>query len=65
MLTRMKKEGRVEACGAVANYNTSSLTGLRNWFEVITNRWEIKGFIFMDFMAQKKAPEAVWEMVRR
>ena len=41
------------------------LTGLRNWFEVITNRWEIKGFIFMDFMAQKKAPEAVWEMVRR
>ncbi|KAL2050106.1 hypothetical protein ABVK25_009609 [Lepraria finkii] len=49
MLTRMKKEGRVEACGAVANYNTSSLTGLRNWFEVITNRWEIKGFIFMEF----------------
>lgn len=31
--------GRVEACGAVANYNTSSLTGLRNWFEVITNRF--------------------------
>ena len=64
MLTRMKKEGRVAACGAVANYNTSSPTGLRNWFEVIMNRLEIKGFVVMDFMAQGKAPEAVWEMVK-
>ena len=64
MLTRMKKEGRVAACGAVADYNTSKPTGLRNWFEVITNRLEIKGFIIFDFLGQGKAPEAVGELVK-
>ncbi len=64
MLSRMKKDGRVAACGAVSNYNTSRPTGLRNWFEVILNRLEIKGFIILDFVASGKAGEATAEMVK-
>ena len=64
MLTRMKKEGRVAACGAVSDYNTSKPRGLRNWHEIITNRLEIKGFIVLDFVASGKAGEATVEMVK-
>lgn len=64
MLTRMKKGGRVAACGAVANYNKSDPTGLKNWFEVISNRIEIRGFIIIDFLMQGKGPEAVAELVK-
>lgn len=64
MLTRMKKDGRVAACGAVADYNKSEWTGLKNWFEVISSRIEIKGFIILDFLAQGKGPQAVGELVQ-
>lgn len=64
MLTRMKRHGRVAACGAITNYNTSDPTGLKNWVEVISNRIEIKGFIVMDWLAQGKGPDAVKEMVQ-
>ena len=60
MLTRMKKGGRVAACGAITDYNKSEKTGLKNWFEVISNRIEIKGFVNLDFV---EGPEAVKEMV--
>ncbi len=63
MLTRMKKGGRIAACGAITNYNKSEKAGLKNWFEVISNRIEIKGFIVNDFIAEGKRPEAVKEMV--
>ena len=51
MLTRMAKHGRVAACGAISNYNSSgdSITGLKNWFEVISMRIKLEGFIVMDF----------------
>lgn len=51
MLTRMAKHGRIAACGAISNYNSSgdAITGLKNWFEIISMRIEIKGFIVMDF----------------
>jgi NADPH-dependent curcumin reductase CurA len=51
LLTRMAKNGRIAACGAISNYNSSgdAITGLKNWFEVITMRIEIKGFIVLDF----------------
>ncbi len=64
MLTRMKKWGRVAACGAVAEYNKSDPTGLKNWHEIISNRIEIKGFIIFDFLAQGKGPQAVGELVQ-
>lgn len=63
MLTRMKKGGRVAACGAITDYNRSEKSGLKNWFEIISNRIEIKGFIVLDFLAEGKGPEAVKEMV--
>ena len=51
MLTRMARHGRIAACGAISNYNSSgdAITGLKNWFEIITMRLEIKGFIVLDF----------------
>jgi len=51
MLTRMARNGRVAACGAISNYNSSgdAITGLKNWFEVVSMRIEIKGFIVMDY----------------
>lgn len=59
MLTRMAKHGRVIACGSIANYNTE--TGKResifNWFDVITMRLKLTGFIVTDFM--KDFPQAM------
>ena len=63
MLTRMKRGGRVAACVAITDYNRSEKSGLKNWFEVISNRIEIKGFINLDFLAEGKGPEAVKELV--
>ncbi|KAK5131910.1 hypothetical protein LTR08_000498 [Meristemomyces frigidus] len=52
MLTRMARHGRIAACGAVSNYNNSPerSTGVKNWFEVISMRIEILGFIVLDFI---------------
>lgn len=36
---------------------------MKNWYEVISNRIEIKGFIILDFLAEGKGPDAVKEMV--
>ncbi|KAI4093579.1 MAG: hypothetical protein LQ344_002806 [Seirophora lacunosa] len=62
MLTRMKRHGRIAACGAVAEYNRSDKHGIKNWFEVISNRIEIKGFIVFDFL--HKLEEATAELVK-
>ena len=50
MLTRMARFGRIVACGTVASYNDPNSPGLKNWFEVVSMRIEIKGFIVLDFM---------------
>ena len=63
MFTRMKRHGRIAACGAIVDYNSNEKSGLKNWFEVISNRIEIKGFIILDFIAAGKAPAAVKEIV--
>jgi NADPH-dependent curcumin reductase CurA len=50
MLTRMAKFGRVSCCGAISNYNSSegNLTGVKNWFEIISMRLKCQGFIVLD-----------------
>lgn len=62
MLTRVKRYGRIAACGAVAEYNKSDGHGIKNWNEIITNRIEIKGFIILDFLP--KAQEATGELIK-
>ncbi|EGO01233.1 hypothetical protein SERLA73DRAFT_179361 [Serpula lacrymans var. lacrymans S7.3] len=59
MLTRIKQHGRVAACGAISNYTHDNLdaANLRNWFEIITSRLTVKGFIVLDYFP--RAGEAV------
>jgi len=58
MLSRMARHGRVAACGAISNYNNSKerTTGLKNWFEIISMRIQVRGFIVIDYMS--RFPEA-------
>lgn len=60
MLTRVKRFGRISACGSISEYNNSSPPGFKNWFEVIANRITIRGFICLD--AGARWPEMVKEM---
>jgi len=55
MFTRMAKGGRIAACGAISNYNTSASkqSGLKNWFEVISMRIQIRGFIVTDYLSHR------------
>ncbi|KAL8807422.1 MAG: hypothetical protein Q9182_000761 [Xanthomendoza sp. 2 TL-2023] len=53
MLLRIKRHGRIAACGDVAEYNKvgEERYGIKNWFEIVSNRIEIKGFIVLDYLA--------------
>lgn len=63
MLGRMARFGRVAACGAISGYNNASdAYGIKNWFEVITQRIEIRGFIVLD--AGAKIPQLVSELTQ-
>jgi NADPH-dependent curcumin reductase CurA len=53
MLTRVARYGRIAACGTISNYSSAGgsdveAAGLNNWFQVVVNRLEIKGFITFD-----------------
>lgn len=55
VLTRMAKGGRVAACGAISNYNAKEEEKgdiLKNWFQVISMRLHIRGFIVLDHAAK-------------
>jgi NADPH-dependent curcumin reductase CurA len=64
MLTRMARHGRIAACGAVATYNSMGEGGIKNWFEIIANRIEIRGFIVLDAMTSGKAPEYIGNLIK-
>ncbi|KAH7076167.1 hypothetical protein FB567DRAFT_155112 [Paraphoma chrysanthemicola] len=65
MLTRIKPFGRIAACGAVATYNSMGQgAGLQNWFEIIINRLEVKGFIVTDAVVSGKAAGWLKEMIQ-
>jgi NADPH-dependent curcumin reductase CurA len=49
MLTRLGMHGRVVACGAISDYNSEEKYAIKNWFDVVTMRLNIKGFIVIDF----------------
>jgi NADPH-dependent curcumin reductase CurA len=61
MLTRMKKGGNVAVCGAVSQYNSDEPMVLRNWFEVVSMRINIRGFIMLDYM--EKVPGILGELI--
>ncbi|KAF2846391.1 NAD(P)-binding protein [Plenodomus tracheiphilus IPT5] len=64
MLTRVRPHGRVAACGAVATYNSlgEESAGIKNWFEIVANRIEIRGFIVTDAIQSGKAGGWVQEL---
>ncbi|KAF2084337.1 NAD(P)-binding protein [Saccharata proteae CBS 121410] len=62
MLGRMQRFGRVALCGAIATYNSDQPTVLKNWFEVISMRIQLKGLIVLDCF--HKAKEMVGELVQ-
>jgi NADPH-dependent curcumin reductase CurA len=55
MFTRMARGGRIAACGAISSYNKSpsKQDGLKNWFDVITMRIQIRGFIVTDYLHKR------------
>ncbi|KAF2841468.1 NAD(P)-binding protein [Patellaria atrata CBS 101060] len=56
MLARMAKFGRVALCGAISGYNASreNSMGLRNYFELISMRVKIQGFIVFDYFSRRQ-----------
>jgi NADPH-dependent curcumin reductase CurA len=64
MLTRVKRHGRIAACGSVATYNEGAGNGLKNWSEIVMNRLEVRGFIITDAVQAGKAPKMIGELVK-
>ncbi|KAF4301159.1 Alcohol dehydrogenase superfamily zinc-containing [Botryosphaeria dothidea] len=62
VLSRMALEGRVAICGAISGYNGTSGQLLKNWFDVISMRLQLKGFIVLDWVKQGKAKESIAEI---
>jgi NADPH-dependent curcumin reductase CurA len=65
MLQRMKRHGRISACGAVSTYNNLQGAGIKNWFEIITNRLEVKGFIVTDAIEAGKTGPMIQKIVEK
>ena len=63
MLTRLKMHGRVAACGSVATYNSPGSVGIKNYFDVISMRLNIKGFIVYDVLP--RAGEIVGKLIEK
>jgi NADPH-dependent curcumin reductase CurA len=61
VLTRMKRHGTIVICGAVSIYNSDKPMALHNWFEVVSQRLNIKGFFMFDFM--DKVPKAMETLI--
>ncbi|PYH92934.1 NAD(P)-binding protein, partial [Aspergillus ellipticus CBS 707.79] len=50
MLLRVKRFGRIAACGTIANYNKDDdPVGLKNFYQVVINRIDVRGFIIYDY----------------
>lgn len=63
MLLRVKRFGRIAACGGVSTYNDRGSYGIKNWMEIVTNRIQVKGFIVTDAIEAGKAPEIIGKLV--
>jgi len=54
MLARMKRNGVVVACGSISGYNSSEPTLLKNYFQIITFRLSVRGFVVVDYLHKAK-----------
>lgn len=61
MLTNLAQNGRVAACGAITGYNGEAALPMQNYFNVVSMRLQIRGFIVIDFL--HKAAETVGKLV--
>lgn len=61
MLENMKQEGRISACGAITGYNGEAPLPMKNYFNVVSMRLMVKGFIVIDYL--HKAQEAIGKLV--
>jgi len=61
MLTNLAQNGRVAACGAITGYNGEAALPMQNYFNVVSMRLQIRGFIVFDFL--HKAAETVGKLV--
>lgn len=57
MLTRLKKHGRVAACGAISEYNRN-IQGITNWYDVVAMRLQLFGFVVLDAL-----PTGRWQAI--
>lgn len=60
MLANLKQNGRVSACGAITGYNGEAPLPMKNYFNVVSMRLQIKGFIVIDYL--QKASEAIGKL---
>jgi NADPH-dependent curcumin reductase CurA len=60
MLANMSMHGRVAACGAITGYNSGDPLVLKNYFQVITMRLQLKGFIVMDYLHKAAETQALF-----
>jgi NADPH-dependent curcumin reductase CurA len=63
MLTRVKKDGRIAACGAIAEYNGGQ-GGIKNWYHVIAMRLQIRGLVVLDALLTGRWTEIVDSLVQ-
>lgn len=61
MLVNMNQNGRIAACGAITGYNGEAKLPMKNYFNVISMRLQIKGFIVLDYA--EHAVEAIGKIV--
>ncbi|KAF2003151.1 NAD(P)-binding protein [Amniculicola lignicola CBS 123094] len=58
MLQRVRRFGRITACGSISSYN-GHLQSITRWGEIVTNRLEVRGFIVFDTMGTPRGAEIV------
>ncbi|KAI4858899.1 NAD(P)-binding protein [Hypoxylon rubiginosum] len=61
VLTRVRRHGTVAVCGALSSYNSAEPMALRNWFEIVSMRITVRGFIMLDYL--DKAPAILGELI--
>jgi NADPH-dependent curcumin reductase CurA len=65
MLQRVKRFGRIAACGSISTYDDLAGGGIKNWFQIVTNRINVKGFIVTDAIYGGKAPAMIGSIVEK